>query len=88
MNWCGRCDCQFCSGVIDSPGTPWSMRNIVIPPRAFFSGSVTASSRKKLALSASEMNVFDPLMTHSSPSSTARVFMFAGSEPASGSVCA
>jgi hypothetical protein len=32
------------------------------------------------------MNVFEPLMTHSSPSRTAVVSMFATSEPAFGSV--
>jgi hypothetical protein len=51
------------------------------------SGSVTAITIRKSAIDPLEVNHLRPLMTHSSPSRSARVFSCVGSEPAvSGSV--
>ena len=50
------------------------------------SGLVTAMMMKKLAQRALEEKNFSPLMTHSSPSRTARVVNTAGSAPPCGSV--
>ena len=49
------------------------------------SGSVRHSTKIQLARWPSEVQIFWPLITHSSPSSTARVPSVARSEPASGS---
>ena len=58
------------------------------PPSAPFSLSVTAKTMQKSAMSPPVMNVFSPLITHSSPSRTAVVRMLRASEPAPGSVIA
>ena len=50
------------------------------------SGSVTAMTMKKAAKRAWDENHFSPLMTHSSPSSTAGVWNCVGSDPPWGSV--
>ena len=65
-----------------------STRKQVTPPSAPFSLSVTAKTMQKSAMSPPVMNVFSPLITHSSPSRTAEVRMFRASEPAPGSVIA
>jgi hypothetical protein len=49
------------------------------------SGSVRHSTKIQLAVWPSEVQIFWPLMTHSSPSSTARVPSEARSEPEPGS---
>ena len=51
-------------------------------------GSVSSMMMKKAANFALEENHFSPLITHSSPSSTARVSIFSGSAPPCGSVMA
>ena len=50
------------------------------------SGSVTASTIRNEAKLACDENHFSPLITHSSPSSTAAVVNPVGSEPPRGSV--
>ena len=50
------------------------------------SGFVTAITMKKLAVLAFDEKNFDPLITHSSPSRSARVVNIVGSAPAWGSV--
>ncbi len=52
------------------------------------SSEVRASRQSQSAWAPLVMNIFEPLMTHSSPSRTARVRMPATSLPASGSVTA
>ena len=49
------------------------------------SGSVRVSTKIQLAVSAADVQIFCPLITHSSPSSTARVPRLARSEPEPGS---
>ncbi len=49
-------------------------------------GSVRATTKHQCETWASEVQTFWPLMTHSSPSSTALVLTLARSEPASGSL--
>ena len=56
-----------------------------MPPRAPFSGSVTAMTMVKSALAMRLIQILRPLITQWSPSFTARVFMPAGSPPAPGS---
>ena len=50
------------------------------------SGSVTAITMTNAAVFALEEKNFQPLITHSSPSRTARVLNWVGSAPPSGSV--
>jgi hypothetical protein len=57
-------------------------------PSLCLSRSVTANTMAKSAMSPPVMNVFSPLITHSSPSRTAEVRMLRASEPAPGSVIA
>ena len=71
-----------------TPGVSMSTRKQVMPPRARFSGSVTAMTWAKSEKPALLMKRLVPFSTQWSPSSTARVFMPAGSPPASGSVWA
>lgn len=49
------------------------------------SGLVRAASQPWVACSAPEAQIFEPLITYSSPSRTARVWSAARSEPAPGS---
>ena len=72
-------------GRMSMPG--WSMgasRN-VIPLCLICSGAVRHRMKIQLAVWASEVQIFWPLITHSSPSSTARVPSEARSEPELGS---
>src|ERR1700737_95968 len=73
-------------GRMLAPGVSDGTTNIDILRWAGSSGSVTASKIKNEAKLACEENHFSPLMTHSSPSSSARVTNCVGSEPPCGSV--
>ena len=61
-------------------------RNIDIPLYGLTSGLVTAMTMRNDAVLALEEKYFQPLITHSSPSLTARVLNSVGSAPACGSV--
>lgn len=65
---------------------PAGTTNIDMLVCAGASGSVTAMTIRNSAHSAWEENHFSPLMTHSSPSSTAVVRKPVGSDPPCGSV--
>ena len=69
-----------------TPGVSLGTTNIDMRRWAGSSGSVTASTIRKEAKLACEENHFSPLMTHSSPSSSARVTNCVGSDPPCGSV--
>ena len=62
-----------------------SIRKYVRPWCLGASGSVRAISMHHFEYCAPLVHTFCPVMTHSSPSFTARVFSAARSEPASGS---
>ena len=72
--------------TISTPGVCRSTTNIDILRWRSTSGSVTASTIRKSAKLACEENHFSPLITHSSPSSSALVTKPVGSEPPRGSV--
>ena len=57
-----------------------------MPWYALTSGLVTAMTMRNAAVRAFDEKNFHPLMTHSSPSFTARVVNIVGSAPACGSV--
>ena len=57
-----------------------------MPLSRLTSGSVTAMTMKNAAVLALEEKNFSPVITHSSPSRTARVLNCVGSAPPSGSV--
>ena len=61
-------------------------RNIDMPLYGLTSGLVTAMTMRKDDVLALDEKNFHPLITHSSPSLTARVVNIVGSEPAWGSV--
>ena len=61
-------------------------RNIDMPWYALTSGSVTTITMMKRAVRAFDEKNLQPLITHSSPSLTARVVNILGSAPACGSV--
>ena len=69
-----------------TPGVSAGTTNIDIRLWAGASGSVTASRIRNDAKLACEENHFSPLITHSSPSSSARTMNCVGSEPPWGSV--
>ena len=69
-----------------TPGVSVGTRNIDIPLYGLTSGLVTAMTMRNDAVLALEEKYFQPLMTHSSPSLTARVLNSVGSAPACGSV--
>ncbi len=69
-----------------TPGVSVGTRNIDIPLYGLTSGLVTAITIRNDAVLALEEKYFHPLMTHSSPSLTARVLNNVGSAPAWGSV--
>ncbi|MOA39385.1 hypothetical protein D3C78_1611620 [compost metagenome] len=69
------------------PGVPASTRNRLVPLAPAF-GSVLATTITRSARKPLVMKVLEPLMTYSSPSSTAVVFTPCRSEPAPGSVMA
>src|SRR3954453_21750551 len=75
------------SRTIVTPGVSGGTISIDAPWYLCASGSVTAMTIRKSATEALEENHLWPLMTHSSPTSSARVWSRVGSEPAlSGSV--
>ena len=69
-----------------TPGVSVGTRIIDIRWYGGLSGSVTAMTMRKLDSEAFELNHFCPLMTHTSPSSSARVVKTFGSAPPCGSV--
>ena len=76
-----------CMGIALKPGVPFStitVENIFLP----FSSPETACTVQPFEISEEPLviNIFDPLITHSSPSRTAVVFEPRESEPAPGSV--
>ncbi len=68
------------------PGASIGQMKYEMPSCFDASGSVRAMRMPKLANWASEVQIFWPLTTHSSPSRTARVDSAARSEPAAGSL--
>ena len=68
------------------PGVSVGTRNIDMPSYALTSGLVTTITMRNAAVRALDEKNFQPLMTQSSPSRTARVSNSDGSEPACGSV--
>ena len=73
-------------GRTSTPGWCMSMMKAVRPLCFGASGSVRASSKPKRDLCAIDVQIFEPLTTHSSPSRSARVASPATSEPAPGSL--
>src|SRR3954469_8325700 len=71
---------------IFTPGVSVGTRNIDMPLYGLTSGLVTAITMRNEAVFALDEKYFHPLMTHSSPSFTARVVNIVGSAPACGSV--
>ncbi len=71
---------------IFTPGVSVGTRNIDMPWYALTSGSVTTMTIRNDAVRAFDEKNFHPLITHSSPSLTARVVNMVGSAPACGSV--
>jgi hypothetical protein len=71
---------------IVTPGVSVGTRNMDMPWYALTSGFDTAITMRNDAVLALEEKNFDPLMTHSSPSRSARVVNIVGSAPACGSV--
>ncbi len=69
-----------------TPGVSVGTRNIDIPLYGLTSGLVTAMTMRNDAVLALDEKYFHPLMTHSSPSFSARVVNRVGSAPAWGSV--
>ena len=69
-----------------SPGASVGTMKIEMPWCFGASGSVRAASQMCVATSASEVQIFWPLITHSSPTRTARVRSEARSVPAFGSL--
>ncbi|MNP76692.1 hypothetical protein D3C76_1739830 [compost metagenome] len=72
---------------MSKPGVSASTRNRLVPFAPAL-GSVLATTITRSARKPLVMNVFEPLITYSSPSSTAVVFTPCRSEPAPGSVMA
>ena len=73
-------------GWISMPGVSSGTRNMVSPLCLATVGSVRVSRKTYCARCAPLVNIFWPLMTQWSPSSTARVCAAATSEPDCGSV--
>ena len=69
-----------------TPGVSVGTRNIDMPWYALTSGLVTTITIRNDAVLAFDEKNFQPLITHSSPSRTARVVNSVGSAPACGSV--
>ena len=69
-------------GRISTPGTSIGHTKYEMPRCLGASGSVRASRIPNLAMWAKLVHTFWPLITHSSPSRTARVVSDARSEPA------
>src|SRR6476660_7082723 len=74
------------SRTMSTPGVPTGTMIIDEPWYGETSGSVTHMTMRKSATDAFELNHLWPLITYSSPSSTARVANRVGSAPAPGSV--
>ena len=74
------------SGWRSNPGVLSGTRKRVRPLCLGRAGSVRVSRKTWVANWALEVKIFCPLMTHSSPSRTARVLAPAMSDPPSGSV--
>src|SRR5690606_17351184 len=72
--------------TISTPGVSVGTRNIDMPLYGLTSGLVTAMTIRNDAVFAFDEKYFQPLITHSSPSLTARVLNCVGSAPAWGSV--
>ena len=72
-------------GRTSTPGVSIGHNRNVMPRCLATVGSVRASTKIQLALVANDVQIFCPSITHSSPSSTARVVSPARSEPAFGS---
>src|SRR5437868_962425 len=68
------------------PGVSLGTRNIDMPLYALTSGFVTHMTIRNDAVGAFDEKYFQPLMTHSSPSFSARHLNIVGSAPAWGSV--
>jgi hypothetical protein len=73
-------------GRTSMPGWSMGTRRNVMPLCFGADGFVRARTKIQLAVWADDVQIFWPLMTHSSPSSSARVPRLARSEPASGSL--
>src|SRR3972149_4197583 len=71
----------------EKPGNPFSTINAEIPANPFLL-SVDANTRRRSAIGAFVMNIFEPLRMYRSPFFTAPVFMLRASDPESGSVIA
>ena len=69
-----------------TPGVSVGTRNIDMPLYGLTSGFVTTMTMRNDAVLAFDEKNFHPLITHSSPSLTARVVNMVGSAPACGSV--
>src|SRR5437764_13863665 len=69
-----------------TPGVSVGTRNIDMPWYALTSGFVTTITMRNDDVLAFDEKNFQPLMTHSSPSFSARVVNIVGSAPAWGSV--
>ena len=72
--------------IVSSPGASDGTMNIDMRLLICASGSVTASTIRKLARREFDENHFSPSITHSSPSCQARQVNSRGSAPACGSV--
>ncbi len=69
-----------------TPGVSVGTKNIDMPLYGLTSGLVTAMTMRNDAVFAFDEKYFQPLITHSLPSLTARVLNCVGSAPACGSV--
>jgi hypothetical protein len=72
--------------TIRTPGVSVGSRNIDMPAYGLTSGLVTTITMRNAAVLALEEKYFQPSITQSSPSRTARVVNCVGSAPPCGSV--
>ena len=72
---------MVCTASTEMPGVSLGMMNMVRPLCLGRSGSVRVSRMIQSASWAIVVHIFAPLITHSSPSSTALVLIDATSEP-------
>ena len=72
-------------GRTRTPGVRMSSSRKLMPSCFFAAGSVRTSANMWVASCASVVQIFWPVMTNSSPSSSARVLRLARSDPALGS---
>ena len=73
------------NGLISMPGRSIGTMKYEMPVYLLVSGSVRAMRMPNFATCASDVQIFWPLTTNTSPSRTARVERLARSDPASGS---